>query len=209
MDRSVSHDQQKVCSLHRAGGYTNQQYWSEEGWTWKMEDNITIPFDWEGAEWKRADHPVFVSYYEAEAYAKWAEKRLPTEREWEKAARGTDGRKYPWGDQFNKNACNYGKSFWRWLRKALAFGSNVDGRSIDTTLVNQYRKGVSPYGCYDMAGNVWEWCAGWYDADKDGRVVHGGSWINVPADVRSAARAGLPPTDRSGHVGFRLAQDIP
>ncbi|MDF0674738.1 MAG: SUMF1/EgtB/PvdO family nonheme iron enzyme [Nitrospira sp.] len=194
---------QKYAAFIAAGGYANQQYWSEEGWNWKADKNLSVPESWNDAESKRADHPVVgVSYYEAEAYAKWAGKRLPTEREWEKAARGTDGRVYPWGDQFDESACNSAKSVLGGIWKAFT-------ASIQTTPVTQYPNGVSPYGCYDMAGNVGEWCADWYDWNKDTRVLRGGSWYDEAALVRSAFRNRLIPSKRFDAIGFRCARDIP
>ena len=194
---------EKYRSFILADGYGNQAYWSEEGWKWKTERNITVPKHWDDAKLKRADHPVVgVSYYEAEAYAKWAGKRLPTEREWEKAARGEDGRVYPWGDQFDKSACNcnHSNSLWK------IFSSFV---TIGTTPVTRYPNGVSPYGCYDMAGNVWEWCADWWNEKEEARVLRGGSWYNGPGNLRVSYRNWNGADYRNYGIGFRLAQDIP
>ena len=176
-----------------ADGYGNRAYWSEEGWKWKSECNITCPEYWNDIKWNKADCPIVgVSYYEAEAYAKWAGKRLPTEREWEKAARGTDGREYPWGDEFDKEKCNSAKAGFR-----------------HTTPVTQYPKGVSLYGCYDMAGNIWEWCADWYDETKDSRVLRGCSWSCTPVNLRVSFRFRYDADYRFNLIGFRLVQDIP
>lgn len=186
---------EKYKPFTEAGGYENRQYWSDGVWRWKMNEKITGPEYWNDEQWNQADHPVVgVSYYEAEAYAKWAGKRLPTEQEWEKAARGEDGREYPWGEKFDKNRCNSTESGIR-----------------HTTPVTQYPNGVSPYGCYDMAGNVWEWCATWYDESKTLRVIRGGSWYSLPEYLRALHRS----WNLAGYhvynyfIGIRLAQDIP
>jgi formylglycine-generating enzyme required for sulfatase activity len=175
-----------------ADGYGNRAYWSEEGWKWKTENNIAGPGYWNEPTWNQADHPVVgVSYYEAEAYAKWVGKRLPTEREWEKAARGEDGRKYPWGDEFDQKKCN-----------------SEESAINHTTPITQYPKGVSSCGCYDMAGNVWEWCADWYDEKKDSRVLRGGSWNDKPVNLRVSFRNWNHADFRYLNIGFRLVQDI-
>ncbi|QPD06388.1 MAG: hypothetical protein Nkreftii_004162 [Candidatus Nitrospira kreftii] len=184
---------EKYRAFIEAGGYKNQQYWSDDGWQWKTKNNVTSPIYWNASTWNKADHPVVgVSYYEAEAYANWAGRRLPTEQEWEKAARGEDGRLYPWGEEFDKDRCN-------------STGSRIG----HTTAVNQYPNGVSPYGSYDMAGNVWEWCASWYDESQSQRVFRGGSWSNLPVALRASYRYRFPTDSRLDSLGFRLVQDLP
>jgi formylglycine-generating enzyme required for sulfatase activity len=177
-------------------GYQNEAYWSREGWTWRTSDDIQCPMYWKepewNAEWNVPDHPVVgVSCYEAEAYATWAGARLPTEHEWEKAARGNDGRTYPWGDDYGVNRCN--------CRKDL---------ESSTTPVTQFPGGVSPYGCYDMAGNVKEWTASWDDEERRLRVLRGGCWYGWAELVQCSHRQWSYAGFRSSHHGFRLAQDV-
>jgi iron(II)-dependent oxidoreductase len=132
-----------------------------------------------------------VTWFGADAYAKWADKRLPAEQEWEKAARGTDGRIYPWGNKFDINKSN-------------TYESGIKG----TTLVDKYSEGVSPFGCYDMAGNVWEWTDSWYDEKKGGKVRRGGSWGNTQNNARSAYRTWSYPGSRLLPTGFRCVRTI-
>ena len=187
----VTNEKYRVFMLD--SGYENHQWWSPEGWRWRMGKSITSPEYWKDEKWNKANHPVVgVSYYEAEAYAKWAGKRLPIEQEWEKAARGEDGRQYPWGEEFDNNKCNSRES---------AHGH--------TTPVTQYPNGVGSCGCYDMAGNVWEWCASWYNESGGQRVVRGGSWFNVPVDLRVSSRHEYNVGHRLSYLGFRLVQDLP
>ena len=148
------------------------------------------------------DHPIVnVSWDDAAAYCQWAGVELPTEAQWEKAARGTDGRIWPWGNQWDSSKCN---------NRASAVGG--------TAPVGSYPSSASPYGVMDMAGNVWEWCADWYDkqyyrdcpstnpqgpANGDNRVLRGGSWRSAPRYIRSTYREWGYPDDWNKFRGFR------
>jgi len=129
-----------------AGGYEEKKWWSADGWSWRSRQGISRPAMWEEAGWDGPEQPVAgVSWYEADAYARWTGRRLPTDAEWEKAARGTDGRRYPWGND------------WPTHQQA-----NFDMAVGRTTPVGLYPEGVSPYGCHDMAGNINNWISDWY-----------------------------------------------
>lgn len=166
------------------------------------------PRYWDDERFNKPDHPVVgVSWLDAVAYATWKNRRLPTEAEWEKTARGGDARIFPWGGKFDKGVFFF---------FANVFGAD-DGFSY-TAPVNYHQGGASPYGALNMAGNVWEWCVDWYDKDYyrfgpemnpagpesgKARILRGGSWVNDIDGVRSTRRAHNDPDVRNDMYGFR------
>ena len=212
------------------GGYERREWWSEEGWAWREREQWTHPLYWSesldnsGGRWNvramfaegalKTDHPVAgVSWYEAEAYARFAGKRLPTEAEWEKAASwdagGSAGSKrlFAWGDEEPSSA-----------------HGNFDLRYWHTTPVGCFPAGASSYGCLDMTGNVWEWTSdlfAGYDGfkaypypeyseawfDEDHRILKGGSWATHPSLLRTSFRNFFRRHFRIAFAGIRCASD--
>jgi len=191
-------------------GYTNPAYWGDDGWEWRTNEKRTQPDYWNDKKWNGDAQPVVgITWYEAMAYCRWLsaqtgdDYRLPSEAEWEKAARGTDGRSYPWGNQSpDETRANFNQAVGR------------------TTPVGRYPAGASPYGVLDMAGNVWEWTRSEYqdypynpdDGREDGSnpagkvfTLRGGSWWNDRTYVRCAARYWyFPPSFGYDILGCRV-----
>jgi len=228
-----------------AGGYSDPRYWSPEGWKWKEGDTIaytwmhgkvnrvqrpnpaqprTEPLYWaDEQDWgtgkfiQTDDHPVAgVTYYEAEAYCRWAEARLPSEAEWEKAARwtGTHANIWPWGDTWEPEKCNHFKDH-------SPAGGGYE--KLQSSPVGSYPDGVSPYGCMDMVGNAYEWVSDWavsypdnpepFDLTDAFRFVRGGCWDDGPGSNRCAYRGWYLPPDSGGtgpgdcdYIGFRIVR---
>lgn len=167
------------------------------------------------------DQPVVgVTWFAAEAYCLWAGGQLPTEAQWEYAARGPDNLLYPWGNSFRGNLANYCDANCGADWKDDIFD---DGFEL-TAPVGSYPDGASWVGALDMAGNVWEWTADWYDADYyansedqnptgprtgNEKVPRGGAWINIANGMRTADRHNVQPTSSQNEIGFRCLTTTP
>lgn len=167
--------------------------------------NHIPPYHWTSSNYppELHNHPVvYVTWFDADEYCKWKGKRLPTEAEWEKAARGTDGRIYPWGKEFDPDKSN-----------------NPQKGSKGTEPVGSYENGKSPYGLYDMSGNVWEWTSSWYgphpgntepseEYGKKYKVLKGGSWYDClfygcGISAPTFNRGFFVPDTKNSSFGFR------
>jgi formylglycine-generating enzyme required for sulfatase activity len=197
----------------QGGGYRQPGYWTEAGWRWRVDQGHTQPDHWRDGTW--VGQPklplVGVSWYEAWAYCCWLKQqtgqpfRLPSEAEWEKAARGTDGRSYPWGD----------------LLQDDRFNSRASGLNRTVTVDQYHPAGDSPYGCVQMIGNVSEWTLSQFKPypyvaadgreDPEGRlerVTRGGSWFSPPFRTRTAARGLSDPSFADHDLGFRVLCEV-
>jgi formylglycine-generating enzyme required for sulfatase activity len=184
-ERTRTHVLVRDCYIDRVP-VTNRQYG-----LFLVATGHRQPLYWGDIGWNDPDKPVVgISYRDADAYARWAGKRLPTEEEWERAARGTDERIWPWGSIFNPANCN-----------------SRERRLRSTSKVGIFKSGASAVGALDMAGNVWEFTTG--DWEGFGKAIRGGSYLNSAAFCRCTCRWGIDP-DIIGSTwqGFRCVMDV-
>jgi len=204
------------------GGYRSRRLWSPEGWAWRGREDARAPLFWlEGADgWERVrfghreplplDEPVqHVSFHEAEAFARWSGKRLPTEVEWERAA-GWDERR--------------GKMRYPWGQESVGYEANLGRRRFSPAPAGSYGGGVSPVDCVQMAGDVWEWTSSFFQPypgflafpypeyseaffGEEYRVLRGGSWATDPLVARTSFRSWDVPACRHLFAGLRCARD--
>ena len=188
-----------------ADGYKKSRYWSKEGWQWVQKNSISQPLYWSNSP-EFNNYPVCgVNYYEAEAYANFVGKRLPTEAEWEKAA------------QFEPETLK------KWNKKYLAALETNNNQLFNTTPINCDLETKSIWGCYSMLGNVWEWTSSWFMGyegfeyylypgyskvyfDGQHKILKGGSWATLPWALRSSFRNWYHPWIRQIFAGFRCAK---
>jgi iron(II)-dependent oxidoreductase len=204
-------------------GYGSRKLWHEDGWAWREREGVTAPLYWEKGRdgWERTrfgrreplplDEPVqHVSWYEADAFARWVGKRLPTEIEWERAA--------AWDERT-------GKARYPWGREWVGYEANLGRRRFSPASSGSYEGGASPTGCLQMEGDVWEWTSSWFQPypgfvafpsaeysevfyGEQYRVLRGGSWATDPLVARATFRNWSLPGRRDLFAGFRCARDV-
>ena len=173
------------------GGYHEPDWWSPEGWQWREKKGITEPLLWRHGRWNGENQPVVgVSWYEAQAFCRWAGGDLPNEQEWKAAVWGNRENKYSWGDQWENDICN----------------SREAKLGIISPVGLFPRSRCPESGLEDMIGNVWEWCQDWSDQDQDARVLRGGSFFSDEFVLSCVYRDWLNPDVRDGSVGFRVVR---
>jgi formylglycine-generating enzyme len=188
-DKSVRHPDQPADKDH------TPRHWKKFRPALLKETGIAKLQEFDDDTFTKDNHPVVgIDWYDAYAYAKWVKKRLPTEAEWEKAAKGTEDNIWPWGKEWKFALCNSGGYEWKGERDGYIYSAPVDA----------YPEGQSPYGVYNMAGNVWEWTADDFDSDK--KVIKGGGSDSYPSTVMPAVRKGYEVEYRYFTLGFRCAK---
>jgi formylglycine-generating enzyme required for sulfatase activity len=179
-----------------AGGYTTQNLWSADGWGWVRNQDRRQPSYWDNAQLNAPEQPVVgVSWYEAEAYCRWAGKLLPTEPQWDKACRGDDKRSFPWGNTPLQQSV------------ASVSDSSAERQFSTPAVVGSVPQTQSPYGVHDLAGNVLEWT----QTARDGQqfVLCGGSGDVQSPHVGCGVRYTLLPGISANFIGFRCVATTP
>jgi formylglycine-generating enzyme required for sulfatase activity len=180
------------------GGYREARWWSTDGWAWREAGSVDLPPYWQDSRFNTANQPVVgVSFWEADAFCRWAGGRLPREREWEAAARGPQGYEYPWGGKWEDGICN----------------SDAAGLGVTSPVGLFPRSAQVPLGLEDLAGNCWEWCDDFYAEGKrevgSSRVLRGGAFVFRARFLRSSDRNWVVPRVRVRTIGFRCVLAAP
>ena len=217
-----------------AGGYRQEQYWTKAGWAWRHTNQVMQPAYWHDRDYHIANHPVVgLSWYECFAYTQWLTEnlgyvvRLPTEAEWEKAARYPDGRDFPWGNELRSGAANVDETYEhrRFATNEIDPNVKIGPYNLERpTAVGVYADHASTLGLCDLSGNVWEWLLSAQTSLFNARYNHqlpeevgiegegrrqmrGGCCLNDIARARLAYRASNPPATQDPTDGFRLVRD--